>query len=327
MKPPKTALCQQAATTTQGMQLISHVSSASKLAESTEPALIIDAILGCGQRGALGAEVVEALDHLRQYDCPALAIDVPTGIHGPHLLPKIKTLCLQIAKSELFTNQHLGEFKTVDIGIPQAAYTDVHPSVMRLFPPLKQHGHKGQHGECLIIGGGVFPGALHFASSAALITGCDQVRAVTSDGPPLPPSIIQHRIPGRYLSSIDPDMISSLLLRAGSILIGPGLGREPGTSDMAQQVFHLAYDMGIPIIIDADGISALSNQLQHLPPGQTPVIITPHQGEARTLLGHAMSPQAIHQFARPDRLIVLKGTTDLITNGGAGNETLAAIHA
>ena len=310
VKAPKTPLAKQAAEACMRLQprILHH-------APTEAPSLIIDALLGCGQKGALDEHTVDALTQLRPLAKAVLAIDVPSGLMTRHMLPNCKTLCLQVAKSEMLARPDVGEFKTVDIGVPPSAYQDIHHTVLRQFPPLLQHGHKGQHGECLVIGGGMYPGALEFASSAALLTGCDLVRVITSDGPPLPPSIIQHRLPGKYLSAIDPDMLSSLLLRAGCMLIGPGLGREPGTSDMARQAFGICYDMGIPIVVDADGISALSHELQELPPGDTPVVITPHQGEARSLLGNAISQQALHQFARPDRVLMVKGVVDLITNG------------
>jgi len=99
------------------------------------------------------------------------------------------------------------------------------------------------------------------------------------------------------------------------VLIGPGLGREPGTAEAAQQAFSLALEMGVPIILDADAIAALAETLRDLPKGNSHILITPHRGEARNLLGTSVDEEKLHAFARPDRVLLAKAPVDLITDG------------
>lgn len=279
------------------------------------PALVVDAILGAGVDGELRPWAQAAVVSLRRLDAPVLAVDAPTGIGGPDLLPATRSLCFQLGKTELLDDPRAGEFKTVDIGIPRSAWAEVHPVVMRRFPKHRSGGHKGTHGELMVFGGGPFPGALHFSCRAGVLSGCDLVRAWTAEGPPLPPGVIVNRQTGRWLSPAMPEHLTPMLVRAGALLIGPGLGREPGTPEATRQIFSLAMELDVPTVIDADGITHLANDLRQLDGEHPPVVITPHKGEARSLLGKEVDDDRLHAFARPDRVILRKGKVDLITDG------------
>jgi NAD(P)H-hydrate epimerase len=148
-----------------------------------------------------------------------------------------------------------------------------------------------------------------------VVTGCDLVQAWTAEGPPLPPTIVAHRQEGRVLGPANPQALTPLLVRASAVLIGPGLGREPEAVEAAQQAFSLALEMGIPIILDADAIAALSDVLRAMPINDGRLLITPHRSEARTLLNGPANDDTIHAFARPDRVILAKSMVDLVTDG------------
>ncbi len=280
------------------------------------PDLVIDAVLGSGTRGRPREPIAGALIALRKVPCRILAADVPSGIGSDLVLPADLTICLQVGKVELFREASVREFKTVDIGILPAAYTEVQPACMRRFPPLKRQGHKGTHGELLVIGGGVFPGALEFACRAAVMTGCDLVRAWTPiEGHSLPPTVVLHGQHGGHLTPADPEDLTPLLARASAVLIGPGLGRLPGCAEAARQAFSLAHEMGVPAIVDADAFPALAETLRDLPETDHRLLLTPHRAEARTLLGAVASDEAIHAFARQDRVVLAKAPVDLVTDG------------
>jgi len=307
--PPKSSLCQeQASRLPPTVRVIDRV-------PAKAPALLIDAILGAGARGRPREPIAQALGSLRALGCPILAADVPSGIGSDLCLPATLTLCFQVAKAELLRQPGLGEFKTVDIGVLPAAYQEVQHSCLRRYPPLKRSGHKGTHGELLIIGGGAFPGALEFCARAAVMTGCDLVRAWTGGGPTLPPTIVVHRESEGTLNPANPEELTPMLVRASAVLIGPGLGRAPGAVEAAQQAFSLAVEMGVPIILDADAIAALADTLREMPESDARILITPHRTEARNLLGGPVDDDSLHAWARPDRVLLAKAVVDLITDG------------
>jgi hydroxyethylthiazole kinase-like uncharacterized protein yjeF len=307
--PPRSDLCQE-----QARRLPATVAMLERI-PGERPALLVDAILGAGARGRPREPIASALLALRGLGCPILSADVPSGIGSDLCLPASLTICFQVAKIDLLRQPGLGEFKTVDVGVLPAAYQDVQPVCFRRFPPLKRTGHKGTHGELLLIGGGIFPGALEFAARAAVMTGCDLVRAWTGEGPKLPPTIVVHRQLGRSLYPADPEELTPLLVRASAVLIGNGLGREPGAVEAAQQAFSLAVEMGVPVVVDADAIAALGDQLRDLPEGDARIVVTPHRTEAKNLIGGTADDESLHSFARHDRLMLGKGVVDLVTDG------------
>lgn len=307
--PPRSPLCEA-----QARRLPGAVERLAQ-APTAAPALVIDAVLGSGTRGRPREPIASALTALARLGAPILASDIPSGIGTDLVLRAGLTVCLQVAKLELMRQAAVQEFTTVDIGVLPAAYQEVQPACMRRFPPLKRTGHKGMHGELLVIGGGVFPGALEFACRAAVMTGCDMVRAWTAEGPQLPPTIIVHRQEGRSLQPADPEDLTPLLVRASAVLIGPGLGREQGGPEAAQQALSLALEMGVPAVVDADALAHCASMVRDLPPGEARLLLTPHRTEARNLLGAPATEEALHAFARTDRVLLAKAPVDLVTDG------------
>ena len=118
-----------------------------------------------------------------------------------------------------------------------------------------------------------------------------------------------------------------MLVRADAVLIGPGLGREPGSPEAAVQAMSLALEMGVPVVVDADGITALAAELDSLGPGGTPVLITPHTMEARSLLGGQPTHERVHAYAAQIARYCLKGVPTWFQTACAGKPTRAATHA
>ncbi len=278
------------------------------------PALIIDAILGAGVTGPPRDPVPAVLNALRALDRPCLAVDAPTGAAHGQALPHCRCVTFQVDKRELAAACEEPP-EVVDIGIPDEAITHVNRSCLRRFPALRADAHKGNHGELLVVGGGPFPGALHYASRAALFTGLDLVHALTAGQPDLPPNIVRHVHEGRNLVPTSTEVLSSRLARSSAVLIGPGAGRAPRTDDALRQVFDLAADMGIPMVIDADGLTALARPIREHPADGVPLIITPHAGELRHIFGRKVDDAEIHAFARDNRLVCTTRHVDLLTDG------------
>jgi hydroxyethylthiazole kinase-like uncharacterized protein yjeF len=168
----------------------------------------------------------------------------------------------------------------------------------------------------LVIGGGPFPGALELACRAATMTGCDLVRAWTCDGPILPPTILQHRMSGPILATASAGELTPYAVRAGAVLIGNGLGRDPRAVEAALQAASLCLEMGVPLVLDADGIPACVELLSGAPAG-APCLLTPHRGEARNLLGLASmaDEEQLHAWASVRRVLLAKAPVDLVSDG------------
>jgi ADP-dependent NAD(P)H-hydrate dehydratase / NAD(P)H-hydrate epimerase len=61
-------------------------------------------------------------------------------------------------------------------------------------------------------------------------------------------------------------------------------------------------------------LAILAEAIRELKPGDHCLLLTPHRGESRNLIG-ASDDEAIHAWARPDRVVLAKAPVDLLTDG------------
>ncbi len=117
---------------------------------------------------------------------------------------------------------------------------------------------------------------------------------------------------------LDPDGVERVLEWARDVIaIGPGLGRAQGTREFIRQLVDRAT---MPIVIDADGLNAFSDDPDRLAGREgRDVIITPHPGEMGRLLGMTTDEvqssrlEIARNFAAAHRVyVVLKGHRTLI---------------
>ncbi|MBN8526757.1 MAG: hypothetical protein J0M02_15600, partial [Planctomycetes bacterium] len=78
----------------------------------------------------------------------------------------------------------------------------------------------------------------------------------------------------------------------------------------------LCLEMDIPVILDADGIAACGDMVSGERSGP-PVLLTPHRGEARNLLGLTAQAEEeqLHAYAASHRTLLAKAPVDLISDG------------
>lgn len=121
-------------------------------------------------------------------------------------------------------------------------------------------------------------------------------------------------------------------------LVGCGLGQN---EDTKQIVYEIIKNYRGPLIIDADGINAVSQNIDVLRAAKSSVILTPHPGEMSRLVGLSVSSinenseQVALDFARENNvIIVLKGYETIValpnakvfknTTGNPGMSTAGA---
>jgi NAD(P)H-hydrate epimerase len=76
--------------------------------------------------------------------------------------------------------------------------------------------------------------------------------------------------------------IQNLLKGKSAIALGPGIPRGPGMKSFIQRLIR---ESPIPLIIDADGLNELAQDLSCLQQATVPILLTPHPGEMSTLTG------------------------------------------
>lgn len=185
-------------------------------------------------------------------------------------------------------------------------------SLLAEFPTRDPFTHKGDYGHVLVVGGDYgYPGAPVLAALGALRVGAGLVTIATHKDNLYGISAIHPEI--IHCAIDDPSAVAELSHRASTIVLGPGLGR----SEWSQEVYSICSKMPLTQIIDADALYFLANGQTHT----GPKIITPHPGEAKTLLAQEMDittatrQQAINSLVEKyNCTVVLKGANTLINS-------------
>lgn len=196
-------------------------------------------------------------------------------------------------------------------------------SVLQMLPDRDPFGHKGSFGKVLLLcGSRGYTGAAYFAAMGALRCGVGlcylgvpesiyAIEAVKLNEPvvfPLPER------EGMLSRQALPEILSRLE-KMDAVLVGCGLGISPDTQAVVTAVLEQAK---CPVIVDADGITALRRHKDILRGRKYPTILTPHDGEFARLGGPVGEDrmETAAAFARDwNCILLLKGHRTCITDG------------
>jgi NAD(P)H-hydrate epimerase len=289
--------------------------------EGPEPAdLVIDALFGAGFRGELPAAAAmwAAAGHR------VLAVDVPSGLdaatgdcHGAcfHAERTVTFHAMKVGHLLGVGPDRSGEIEVVDIGLKggdAALWLTDESDAPR--PPRDRTSHKWSVGSVLVVGGSPgISGAAMLAARAALNAGAGSVKLACPGGlqaiySAMAPGVMTEGIGvgDRFDASNAPRVIEAGE-RFDVMTLGPGLG-----SDQDKFVAALLEQWLGPLVLDADGLNALSGP-QQLEARGAPTIITPHRGEFARLTGSEASLKAARRLAKDtDTVLLLKGNPTLV---------------
>ncbi|KAH8364143.1 hypothetical protein KR084_002983 [Drosophila pseudotakahashii] len=193
------------------------------------------------------------------------------------------------------------------------------PKLLALFktivPKLTNNKYKGQYGRIGVIGGSLeYTGAPYFAAISSIRVGADLAHVFCHSNASAiiksySPDLIVHPV----LDCVDAvEKITPWLDRLHVIVIGPGLGREPGVLKTTSNLLKICMDVQKPVVIDADGLFLLNDNLD-LICGQRNVILTPNAMEFRRLFGEDIDEARKKMSLLGDGVVVLeKGSNDKI---------------
>lgn len=198
-----------------------------------------------------------------------------------------------------------------------------HNDVLSTLPDRKLDSHKGNYGKILLLCGSEgYTGAPALAALGALRSGAGlvylgvprciyNIESIKLTEPiifPLPDS------GGKFCDSSFVDLYARLD-RIDAILLGPGIGRSNSVTSF---VCRILQDYHGTIVLDADGINAISEHIDILRRRTGTTILTPHAGEFARLGGEVSGNRIIDacKFAADNHVIVLlKGHNTIITDG------------
>lgn len=153
-------------------------------------------------------------------------------------------------------------------------------------PKRERFTHKGDYASVFIIGGsGEMPGAplmSYESAEAALKNGAGLLRLCV---PESLKAAYQARVKQETLLFLPDDsgkvmfdapVLDSIIKKADSIVIGPGMGENP---EILKIIGYLCQNFDKILIVDADGLNALACDLSVLKNHKCRLILTPHIGE------------------------------------------------
>ena len=269
--------------------------------------VIVDAIFGFSFYGTVNSALSPLINEMSDAKGLKFAIDVPSGVHcDSGLCDKNSfradyTIAISALKPAHIihpASDCCGDIIVANIGIPEDSFAAVGnsmftynvPEVAAMFPKRNPVSNKGDYGHLLsICGSRKMPGAAFLAAKAALRCGAGLVTAA------FPKSLYQTmsiKLTEALLlpleendeGSLSKDCIPALLEnldRYDAITIGCGLSVNDDTAAVVKAVIENAK---VPVIVDADGINIIAQNIEMLQNAASPVILTPHPKEMSRLL-------------------------------------------
>jgi NAD(P)H-hydrate epimerase len=323
--------------------------------------LVVDAMLGTGLDAPVRGFYREVIELVNQEGKPVLSVDLPSGLNASSGIPL--GACIKADVTATFGLPKVGQLVTpgcdfvgnlevVDIGLPRSVAMKPDPPRIWLEPtdlahlvrPRSSTSHKGSFGHVLAVGGSVGKtGAGAMAGLGAARAGAGLVTLAVPSSlhellevklteimtEPLPETAEQ------TVAAASLPRLQTLLEGKQALALGPGLSTRQET---VQVVLELVENTVCPIVLDADGVNVLVDNLDVLTRAQAPVILTPHPGEMGRLLGCSAGAVQNERLAIVESFskeygvtLVLKGARSLISSAdgrlainSSGNPGLAS---
>lgn len=306
--------------------------------------VVVDAILGTGIKGPVRGPLTEAIEAVNRAGVNIVSVDIPSGLGagvaqdedacGPCIQANL-TIAIGLPKLVTVLDPGVrttGLVSIADIGFPGDLLEDpgIETNLLTVeamrdaLPARDPSGHKGTFGRVLILGGSEgMTGAAILAARSAVRSGTGLVYCAY----PRPLGVVMEsqlvepvKIP---LAGDSPWFVGSQArgaieeaARVDAVALGPGLGLRPETGKFVRTV---AREISKPLVIDADALNLLAEDLSVLRNRDAPTIITPHPGEAGKLLGCSTAQVQSDRLGAARRLsieldvvAVLKGSQTIV---------------
>lgn len=297
--------------------------------------ITIDAIFGTGLSREIEGMYRDAISVINENSKYTISIDVPTGLSSNiGKMPKTcicanLTVSFQMYKRCFLnynTDKYTGKIVVEDIGIPQIAIDKFHDNEFMIDKDMirenikkrDKYCYKGDYGRTLIIAGSNgFTGASYIATQGAVRSGAGLVTLCCSKD--IQPIISTKIVEAMTINFEDRNKFYEEVQKANSIAIGPGMGNTEFTKQIVEEIIMRTQ---CPIVLDADAINILKDNLDVLSKCKNKIILTPHLGEMSRICGCSIEYlrenrlDVSKKFAKDHNVIVLlKGYNSIITDG------------
>ena len=297
--------------------------------------MTLDAIFGIGLSRKIEGIYKDIISIINENSKNILAIDIPSGLNAD--TGEIEGVCIEANMTVSFEmykegfltydrDQYLGNIIIEEIGIPKEVlnlfsndYYIIDKYMFKNnFKERNKYGHKGDFGKVLVIAGSTgFSGAAYLCTQAAVKSGTGLVTLATSTD-------IQNILSCKLAEAMTINYehyedIRNIVAKSNCIAIGPGMGKNNMTEELLRKLIR---DYNGTMVIDADGINVLENNLDIIKEAKCEIVLTPHVGEFSRITGYDIEYikknrlKLAKKFAKENKVtLLLKGYSSIITNG------------
>lgn len=325
------------------IEIIRYADNKEKAFEAlSDTDVMVDCVFGIGFKGEADSENAELFRAMSAVKGYRVAVDIPSGVccddgavKGEAVMVNetIAITTLKPAHVLVPASLYCGNTMVVKIGIPDEVVQSVHSvmccadmrEISSNFKERNPLSNKGDYGKVLSICGSYnMPGAACLAANGAVNSGAGLVTCAFPDkaypaiSSKLTEPILMPLDSNRFgtLSKAAVPQLLSAMEKASVVLIGCGLGVNEDTAEVVRQVLVNAK---CPVIVDADGINIISQNIDILNRISADVILTPHPGEMARLTGLSVEQVQSNRLAVAQKFtrkypvtLVLKGANTLI---------------
>lgn len=306
--------------------------------------VIIDGIFGIGFKGHIESDsmLYRIIDAANASPAKKIALDVPSGINaydgsiGGIAFAADITAAVGVIKSGMLSypaRKNCAVIRVAGIGLTDSimkgfeteCFVAVDDEYVRdALPSRMVDSNKGDFGKLLCICGSEnMPGAAVMAVGSALRGGAGLVTLASEKSVV---DVVKVKYPEPIYSPVDFEdeaSVESLLKNINNysaVLIGCGLGKSESKKKLTEQIIKTYKGR---LIIDADGINMISDNINVLKEAAGEVIITPHPGEFSRISGKSVAEingnriKSAKDFSDKYKCVtVLKGAGTVISKCG-----------
>lgn len=268
--------------------------------------VLVDCIFGIGFYGEPSKDVADIFSKITNSKATVYSIDVPSGVNTD--TGEVCNSCVKADYTIAITtlkpahvlkpaSENCNKTIIVQIGIPEKCFDTVEDicftadikEIKKIFNPRKPLSNKGDYGKVVSICGSYkMPGAAVLASNACVKSGAGLVSVAFPDKAysAIAPHITEPLLVPVYTNKLGTFSRSALpilldeIKKASVVVLGCGIGLNDDVKYIVEQIIKNAK---CPIILDADGINAVCDNIDILKAAKVPIILTPHPGEMARL--------------------------------------------
>ena len=326
--------------------------------------ILIDALLGTGLKGDIRGIYLDIIEKINSHKGDVVAVDAPTGLDCDtgKILGKCVEANLTVTMGNVKTGMLLypgktfvGELAIADLNVPDFAFEKLGAQAFLpqrgdyriMLPDRPKNAYKNQFGKILVLAGSTgLTGAAMLCSKAALRSGAGMVML----GCPKSLNVIFEAalqevmtvpLPETETGSISAnayDALHEALQWSRVLALGPGLSSHSETIVFVHRVLK---EQSLPIVIDADGLNSIAEDISLFKDYEGDIIITPHVGELSHLCKISSEDilkapvEIVREFAKKWQVVLLlKGAPTIIGDSNrniffniAGNSGMATAGA